>query len=148
MIYLTQAYNVPDLVHMDKIIHTVTYSVNGFEVNKVVYTWTLLIPTPELIDVVYSPGEGVPAFQATAFDYNLTLDPGARETSVELTKQPGDIRTDVVKRRFEVDETVCSDCNYATPETPEVSEHLNACARHLDYSLNIHTKPLNSLTIP
>ena len=109
-----QADEVPNLVNNDKIVVTVTYRVAGLVVSQKVYVWTLIIPTPELIDVAYSPGAGSPAFDKDTFEYLLTLETGTTSTAVNLTKEPGDLTTDIlhVSNAAGSNVTICNDCAY------------------------------------
>ena len=110
-----QGINVPNLVHDDKIIATVTYTVGGAVIKQEVYTWTLVIPTADLIDVTYSPGDGSPAFQSERFDYTLTLPPGTSVTDTVLTKEPGDLHAAIVHRSAASDNRdlqICDDCDF------------------------------------
>ena len=99
----------------DQIVVTVTYVVAGHEVSRVVYTWTLSIPTPELINAAFLPGAGSPAFDDEVFDYILTLDVGTTSTNVNVTKEPGDLTTDIthVSAAAGGDVVICAACAHA-----------------------------------
>ena len=111
-----QGINVPNLVHEDQIITTVRYIVNNFVVQEDVYTWTLLIPSPTLIDARYNPGSSNPSFNDRTFDYIVTLPPGVTDTSTTLTKTPGDLDAVIVHRSAvqNQDVQICTDCNFDT----------------------------------
>ena len=86
-----QVQPVPNLVNEDKIVVTVLYEEPNTPVKTTTYTWTLLIPTPELINALYNPGSGSPAFSSNQYDYMLTLPTGTTQTATTLSKQPGDL---------------------------------------------------------
>ena len=125
-----QAHDVPNLVNNDKIVVTVTYRVAGLVVSQKVYVWTLIIPTPELIDVAYSPGGGSPAFSAETLDYTLTLPVGTTSTAATLSKTPGVLNSLVVHRRpaTATDVTICTDCAY--DQVPSQATYIS-CSKSL-----------------
>ena len=120
---MEQAIPVDKLVDDDKIIATVTYMVEDHVVKQDVYTWTLDIPTPRLIDAAYAPGDASPAFQSNTYDYILTLPVGTQTTDTTMAKQDGDLDLKIVHRSVALrdDLVVCEDCAFDTVRFPRSS---------------------------
>ena len=104
------------MVHDDKIIAVVTYEVGGHVVDQKTYTWTVKIPTPELINAQYNQGEVNRGFDDERFDYILTLPTGATSTDTTITKTEGDLNLKIVHESVVAGETVtiCDACDFDT----------------------------------
>ena len=89
--------------------------------------------------MAYSPGTGSPAFDKDTFEYLLTLETGTTSTAVNLTKEPGDLTTDIlhVSNAAGSNVTICNDCAYLVqvgrrtqPRARATQDHQGHRTRH------------------
>ena len=125
-----QDYLVDNLVHDDQIVTTTTYSVLGNVVRTQVYTWTLQIPTPELVnaDFTNAPGTQDPAFNKEVFAYIMDLPVGTQSTTTEISAETPETLDLVIKHesasRGIVGASaiiVCENCNFQSVSWPFIN---------------------------
>ena len=136
------AYPVDNLVHDDKIIATVTYTVDGYVVSEKIYTWTVKIPTPELIDADFTnaPGTQDPAFDKKELNYILDLPVGTQSTTATIDAEVPEKLDLVIKhespsRNIEGDSaiTVCENCDFQSVSWPfhvHLPTQVSTCHEH------------------
>ena len=132
-----------NLVHDDKIIACVTYTVDGHVVSEKIYTWTVQIPTPELIDADFTnaPGTQSPAFNKERYDYVLDLPVGTQSTVTEIDAESPETLHLVIKHESIsrgmgiriVEWIVCDNCDFYTVSWPfhvHLPTQVSPCHEH------------------